>query len=156
IGQLPEDQPVFGISGADFATLPVPFRLSDIAARQIAAIQDLKPEGPYTLAGWCADGVLAYEVAQQLVAQGQSAPMILLFDSFNPARWSGMDRWIARQYRLRFHLAAVAAMSPGQAWGYARERWGDLRNKLRRRKWRADYRLRVRTQQPIEPEARVS
>jgi thioesterase domain-containing protein len=36
------------------------------------------------LVGWCREGLLAYEVAQQLRAQGQAVDMLIMFDTWKP------------------------------------------------------------------------
>ena len=36
--------------------------------------------GPYFLGGWCVDGVVAYEIAQQLRAAGELVALLGLFD----------------------------------------------------------------------------
>jgi thioesterase domain-containing protein len=56
----------------------------------------VRPTGPYILAGWCNTGVVALEVARRLVARGKSVPLIVLLDSWNPA--------FARKIRSRADL----------------------------------------------------
>ena len=58
------------------------------------------------LGGWCAHGLLAFEAARQLQAQGQEVAQILLLETVNPIRmnqYSGWKRRIARA-QLKFHL----------------------------------------------------
>jgi thioesterase domain-containing protein len=49
-------------------------RLADIRARQ--------PRGPYRLGGYCIGGLVAYETARQLEAQGERVEALFLVDSF--------------------------------------------------------------------------
>jgi thioesterase domain-containing protein/acyl carrier protein len=81
---LPADQPAFAVSTFDSKSLRLPLRLDHIAARQAAAIRQFQPEGPIILAGWCAEGTLAYEVARQLTAAGSSVPLVVMIDTFHP------------------------------------------------------------------------
>jgi arthrofactin-type cyclic lipopeptide synthetase C len=48
----------------------------------------VQPEGPYRLAGWSFGGVVAYEVATQLIGQDQVVEFVGLFDASTPASWS--------------------------------------------------------------------
>jgi amino acid adenylation domain-containing protein len=57
--------------------------LPDIAAVHVDQIRTVQPDGPYLLAGWSFGGVLAYEVAQQLVAGGADLAFLGLIDA-NP------------------------------------------------------------------------
>jgi aspartate racemase len=45
----------------------------------------LQPEGPYFLAGFSFGGIVAYEIAQQLVTQDQKVALLVLFDTHCPA-----------------------------------------------------------------------
>jgi thioesterase domain-containing protein/acyl carrier protein len=55
-------------------------RIPDMAAYHLAKIRGAQPEGPYLLGGLCAGGVIAFEVARQLEAQGQTVAMLALMD----------------------------------------------------------------------------
>src|SRR6202035_2313897 len=50
----------------------------------IQAIQTVQPTGPYLLGGWSMGGVVAYEMAQQLRAQGQGVALLALLDGRIP------------------------------------------------------------------------
>ena len=45
-----------------------------------------QPEGPYYIGGWSAGGVVAYEVAVQLMARGEKVEKLLLIDSPCPVK----------------------------------------------------------------------
>jgi thioesterase domain-containing protein len=113
--------------------LPAPFKLEDIAAGLVRRLRSLQPNGPYFLGGWCQDGVFAYEVAQQLLAQGEKVGLLVLFEAWNPARlkeYSGLDRSGIRLRRpirkVAFHLANL--------------RRHGLRETLADYKWRLQFR----------------
>jgi hypothetical protein len=73
------DQPFYileyGLDG-----LPVPATLEAIADAHLSSLGRLQPEGPYMLGGFCAGGLLAYEMARQLHAQGQEVDLLVLMD----------------------------------------------------------------------------
>ncbi len=86
--RLAPDQPVYALRAAthrDRHRRPFDRAASvqDLAASYIDEIKTIQPNGPYNIGGACFGGVVAFEMAQQLVARGDSvgAP-ILLFDSF--------------------------------------------------------------------------
>ena len=55
-----------------------------MAAYYIEALQTVQPEGPYCLAGWSMGGTVAFEMAQQLHAQGQRVALLALLDTRIP------------------------------------------------------------------------
>jgi thioesterase domain-containing protein/acyl carrier protein len=80
--------------------------LENIAEQIVRAIRERRPQGPYSLGGWCAHGLLAFETARQLKAQGQEVAEVLLLETVNPIRmnqYSGWKRKIAK-VQLKFHL----------------------------------------------------
>jgi thioesterase domain-containing protein/acyl carrier protein len=80
--------------------------LECIAEQFVQSIRERRAKGPYTLGGWCAHGLLAYETARQLQAQGQEVAQVLLLETVNPIRmkqYNGWKRLIARA-QLKFHL----------------------------------------------------
>ncbi len=76
-----------------------------LAAHYIAEMRKVQPHGPYHLGGYCFGGLVAFEMAQQLLEQGDSAEMVVMFSAplrFNrppterPYKPEGADR-IANQ-----------------------------------------------------------
>ncbi len=53
-----------------------------MATAHIKSMRAVQPEGPYLLGGWCNGGLVAYEMARQLHAAGQTVDMLLLMDPF--------------------------------------------------------------------------
>ena len=73
-------QPLYVIDPYSFGGLQVPPTIEAMAAAYIRAMRAIQPEGPYLLGGFCAGGLLAYEVAQQLRAEGQAVDLLVLID----------------------------------------------------------------------------
>jgi amino acid adenylation domain-containing protein len=80
---LGPDQPVLGLQLPKDHSLPIPYRMEDIAAYHVETIMNLQPEGPYSLIGFCSAGIVAYEIAQQLTAKGKQVSLVMLLDSGN-------------------------------------------------------------------------
>lgn len=155
IRRLPDDVPVFGLSFPDPASLSLPFRIEEIAARQVEALRRFHPEGPYALAGWCADGVLAYEMARQLRAHGEEVSLVAIIDAFNPAMRC-KNRWKARVDRLRFHAHMMNRLDLAGLAGYLRERFATIGRKVRQRVWRAIYRIHLAADRRIGDRLRIA
>jgi thioesterase domain-containing protein/acyl carrier protein len=78
---LEEDQPVFGLwTPGLFAGERTGLSIEKAAAASVEVMREAQPEGPYFLCGHSIGGVVAYEMAQQLVAQGQEIGLLLMVD----------------------------------------------------------------------------
>jgi thioesterase domain-containing protein len=51
-----------------------------MAARYLAEVQTVQPEGPYLLGGWSLGAVVAFEMARQLEARGERVALLALID----------------------------------------------------------------------------
>jgi acyl carrier protein len=72
------DQPFYALGTRDFGdekTLPT---IERIATAYVELLRSIQPEGPYLLGGYCNGGMLAYEAACQLQAQGQRVDLLAL------------------------------------------------------------------------------
>jgi amino acid adenylation domain-containing protein len=84
---LGDDQPFYGFEYAGMDGKSEPF--SSIQMMGQAFVQELrmvKTEGPYYLCGLCFGGLVAFEMAQQLVASGQKVAFLGVLDSNFPPR----------------------------------------------------------------------
>jgi thioesterase domain-containing protein/acyl carrier protein len=88
---LPADQPFYGLqpSGLDGRTL-LRTSVPSMARRFVAAVRRVRPHGPYLLGGRCLGGLVAYEMARQLEANGEDVALVAVLDSLGP-------RWVARE-----------------------------------------------------------
>src|SRR5438045_1605803 len=83
---LHPEQPVIGVQppGLDGSTEPLT-SVQALARYEIEQIRRYRPDGPYMIAGHCAGGTLAFEVAQQLIAAGQEVALLALIGSPFPS-----------------------------------------------------------------------
>lgn len=56
-------------------------RIDEMATYYIGKVRSVQPEGPYLLAGLCAGGVIAFEMAQQLQAMGEQVAFVGVIDA---------------------------------------------------------------------------
>jgi hypothetical protein len=103
-------QPYYGFTARGMDGRGLPHRsIKQMAAAYIQAIRALQPEGPYLLGGFCAGGIVAYEMAQQLTAAGACVAQLVMIDSAHPRYHAPPARWLqaARTAKLAARRAAM-------------------------------------------------
>lgn len=99
-------------------------RFEALASEVVRAVRSHHIGGPYSVGGFCTHGILAYEVAAQLRAQGQPADLVIMLDSVNPVHFNSQRdqrRRLARQInKLRFHGAELFRLEGNARRRYAR------------------------------------
>ncbi|WDQ18962.1 SDR family NAD(P)-dependent oxidoreductase [Rhodopirellula sp. P2] len=84
--ELPDDQPMYAIRSRGLhGKEALPETMRAMAAEYADAIRSVRAEGPYVIGGWSVGGVIAMEVAQQLIASGQEVEGLILLDSSIPS-----------------------------------------------------------------------
>jgi thioesterase domain-containing protein len=130
---LGDDQPFFGLQppGLDGAEEPL-LRVESIAGYFAAQIRAHQPQGPYIIAGYCAGGTVAYELAQQLSRGGAEISLVALFGSPYPA-------WFTRSAQLRERLVQRVEWLARLARDLASRPWGSyFSERLRQRQTRRE------------------
>jgi len=106
---LGADQPVFALQpqGLD-GRKPFLTRVEDMAAYYLREVKKVQPRGPYCMAGYSFGGYIAFEIAQQLRATGETVGLLGFIDTIE---WqylqrvgrpeSFRERWKQRLDRLR-------------------------------------------------------
>ncbi len=87
--ELGSDQPFYALEPYSFDGLRVPPTLETMAAAHIKSLRAVQPEGPYLLGGFCNGGLVAYEMARQLHAEGQTVDLLILMDPY-PIAYMGL------------------------------------------------------------------
>jgi amino acid adenylation domain-containing protein len=77
---LDPEQPIYGLAVGIMDEVSLN-ELEDVVAHYIKEMRSIQPEGPYLLAGIYCGGRIAYEMAQQLHAQGQKVALLALVDT---------------------------------------------------------------------------
>jgi amino acid adenylation domain-containing protein len=129
---LGPDQPFFGLQtpGLDGKERPLT-NVRDMAARYVREVRSVRATGPYVICGTCTGGVVAYEMAQQLLAQGERV-ILAIMESWHPrshrAHRSRLRHalWPAHFVLSRFRDHGRRAWAlPYREWpGYWREKLG--------------------------------
>ena len=153
------DQPVYGFQplGLDGTQLHHT-RLEDMAAHYIKEMRTLQPKGPYYLAGSSSGGLIAFEMAHQLQAQGQKVGLVALFDTYAPGfhRLSFKSRTLRYQgyrllQRIHLHLGNLLMLESAGKIKYAQEKAALARGRL---KWTIKKAIERRTE-PAADQKRI-
>jgi len=81
VPHLGPDQPVYALESRAMRGAAEFTRIEDMAAHYVEEIRAVQPQGPYYLAGYCFGGNVAYEMARQLHAGGETIALLALLDS---------------------------------------------------------------------------
>jgi amino acid adenylation domain-containing protein len=83
---LGPDQPVYGLQaqGIDGRRSPLT-RVEAMAAQYLSLVRKVQPTGPYFFTGHSGGGVVAFEMAQQLMREGQEVALLALLDTVHPS-----------------------------------------------------------------------
>jgi thioesterase domain-containing protein len=89
VRQLGTGRPIYGLSYGLAAqtvhqSVVLPAPLEQVALQYLAEMQSMQPHGPYFLMGYSGGGVIAYEIARQLAARGESVAFLGLLDTSAP------------------------------------------------------------------------
>ena len=79
---LDPDQPFYAVQPHGLDGGAVPYTVEAMAAFYVRVLREARPEGPYALGGFCAGGLVAFEMARLLRRQGREVELVLLV---NPA-----------------------------------------------------------------------
>ncbi|HJT57515.1 MAG TPA: amino acid adenylation domain-containing protein [Ktedonobacteraceae bacterium] len=77
---LGADQPFYALGPYNFTGLQAVPTMEEIAEAHIQSLRTVQPKGPYLLGGFCNGGLVAYEMARQLHAEGQRVDLLVLIE----------------------------------------------------------------------------
>jgi thioesterase domain-containing protein len=97
-------------------------------------MRTIQPRGPFYLAGYSLGGVVAFEMAHQLSAQGEEVALLALLDS----QLSLESVQLSIPQRLRIHCRTLWYGIDGGRWSYLRSRVRLLAERIRRGNLRRD------------------
>ncbi|WP_158623685.1 non-ribosomal peptide synthetase [Corallococcus llansteffanensis] len=83
--RLGPEQPVHAFQARGLDGLEAPHtRVEAMAAHYVEELRKVQPHGPYRLGGWSLGGLIAFEMARQLVQSGEQVARLLLIDTRAP------------------------------------------------------------------------
>lgn len=126
VSQLGPDQPVYGIKSQALDGQAALTRIEDMASYYVQQIRALQPNGPYDFLGFSFGGLVALEMAQQLLSIGIPVGMLGMLDNRPMARHTRIigsesreSHSARRPGRLSVHITQLLS---GGALNYARKK----------------------------------
>jgi thioesterase domain-containing protein len=93
-------------------------RIEDLAAYFADEIRAFGPQTPYVVAGFCAGGTLAFELARKLLLEGEPVCFLALFGAPYPTSYRRLRRLhrliIEQAGRVLRQVRLLQSMSPGE------------------------------------------
>ncbi len=143
------DQPFYALQslGLDGKQTPLT-NIEEMAAHYIQEIRLLQPNGPYYLGGRSFGGTVAFEMAQQLHAQGETIAVLAMLDTY-PLGWQQLlsqeeaERMKKEFLRLRIkrHLSNLRQLSLSGKIDYVLTKADYKKRKYKNWLWRAQQKF---------------
>jgi thioesterase domain-containing protein len=77
---LGSDQPFYAIQARGVDGEEATARVEEMAKHYLEAVKKVQPQGPYLIGGYSFGGVVAFEMAQQIIKQGQKVLLLAIID----------------------------------------------------------------------------
>ncbi len=105
---LGADTPVYVLPTLRHDQPDVPYTIEGMAAFHVRSLKRVRAHGPYHVGGYCAGGVIAYEMARQLAASGDTVERVVLIDSAaGNARFRRIRSLLQLLYPVRDEVRAL-------------------------------------------------
>jgi acyl-coenzyme A synthetase/AMP-(fatty) acid ligase/thioesterase domain-containing protein/acyl carrier protein len=125
------NRPVYALLPGGLDGDAVPERIEALAARYARAIVGIQPKGPYLLVGYSLGGMILYETARQLRAEGREIALLALLESYPHIRFWPRRHWLALLgRRCLSHLSVMRRLAPRDIAPYAAARLSSLMRRL--------------------------
>ena len=112
---LGKDQPFYGLQAPSLNESEVQqTSIEEMAAHYVSAVREVQAEGPYFLGGYSFGGMVAFEMAQQLRAEGQAVALVALLDSRSPRVFNLLPAYEENDAFMLAMLGRVHAQERGQ------------------------------------------
>src|SRR6185503_9929575 len=96
-------------------------RVEEMAKTYVQKMRTVQPRGPYALVGYSFGGLIAFEIAQQLVAAGEKIEMLCLLDTYVHTRCLPLSQWTRYQAAVVVErLRELRSLEASQRLGYMR------------------------------------
>jgi len=132
---LGDRRPFFVLPPVDISEAAIP-SVEEMATQHLQDLREHRPHGPYLLGGFCIGGLIAYEMARRLRADGEQVPFVALVDPEMPGTFLRghvrLVQWLTRRRDLS-PRQTTRLFSRGHKFLYRlREVWSaPLRDKVR-------------------------
>ncbi|MDR5857035.1 acetoacetate--CoA ligase [Caballeronia sp. LZ062] len=134
-GTLQSERPVYGLQAQGLDGDEPPQRsVEDMARAYVLRMRGVQPTGPYALVGYSFGGLVAFEIAQQLVAAGEKIEMLCLLDTYVHERCLPLSAWARYQAAmLAYRIREFRSLDRRERMGYVRGKAFALTDRFRMR-----------------------
>jgi amino acid adenylation domain-containing protein len=95
--RLGPEQPFYGLQSSGLYGGSTPIKtVEEMASHYLSEMRQVHQGGPWLLAGYCFGTIVAFEIAQRLLAEGEDVQMVALFNGPSPA-WIHRWGWFGNQ-----------------------------------------------------------
>jgi len=109
---MDEEQPVYGLQAKGLNGIDEPLDvMEEIAANYVDEIINHDPVGPYAVAGYSLGGLIAYEMAKQMLAMGKDVKMLAMFDTYAD-QTQIYDSWLKKKLTNGWFFVKQLAFTP--------------------------------------------
>ena len=109
---MDDEQPVYGLQAKGLNGIDEPLDvMEEIAANYVEEIINHDPVGPYAVAGYSLGGLIAYEMAKQMLALGKDVKMLAMFDTYAD-QTQIYDPWLKKKVRNAWFFVKQLAYTP--------------------------------------------
>lgn len=126
-----QDRPCYGLQARGlYGDHPPHETFEEAATEYLRELRSVQPSGPYLLGGFSGGGITAYEMARQLIEQGEEVAMLVMLDTPLP-----MSEPLTFSDKLKMHLQRIGR----EKWRYVTHTVGNriVWELTKRRKQRA-------------------
>ena len=112
--------PIYGIQAKGVDGIEEPLdRVEDMAKFYLDTLEQLYPDGPYILIGYSFGGLVAFEMAQRLSANGKRIALLVLLDAYpHPRFMPAPQRLRLFLKRMRSHASQMRELPLSNALSY--------------------------------------
>jgi amino acid adenylation domain-containing protein len=112
--RLGSEQPFYGLQSRGLYGGAPPLRtVEEMAEHYLRELRTVQPRGPFRLAGYCFGSIVAFDIAQQLVAEGEEVELLAVFNGPSPV-WLRTFHSIGGQPSRRAQRTATPHRPPVQ------------------------------------------
>ncbi len=113
------DRPFYGLQARGLYGDQTPHESFEETARDyLREVKMVQPHGPYLLGGFSGGGITAYEMARQLLAEGEEVSLVVMLDTPLPN-----DEPLTPRDKLAIHQQNLAKEGPMYVVNWARNKW---------------------------------
>ncbi|SAK67886.1 acetoacetyl-CoA synthetase [Caballeronia fortuita] len=141
-GMLQSERPVYGLQALGLDGDAAPQKsVEEMARGYVQRMREVQPSGPYALVGYSFGGLVAFEIAQQLVAAGEKIEMLCLLDTYIHTHCLPISLWTRYQAGVLVErLRELRSLEAGARFGFVRGKAAAMTNRVRGRMGKQTHR----------------